>query len=457
MTGNGEYEYEAFNEDGTPVEQPTVKGETAPASGEHPRIRELTEEPVAVASAQAASVARNTDSEDSEGEARMPSQNQDRAKDEPKGSDRGGERSRTTGGKAGTVPPATDALRKRKLFIVALIVFGGFLGWTVMSSDKTKKDDVVPARLNSVGSHQTLKPLNQEAPVAAAVVAPEKQNREELKTSDENDPLLDAARRAPMMAFAGSRSGAGTPATGTPTSSDNTLDGLATMQNPPEDAGENEARRFDNRLKPTELEGTKAGLLGNRNMIIAMGASIPCTLETAIATDQPGFTSCIISRDILSDNGRVVLLDKGTQIVGEYRGGMQRGQKRLFVLWTRAKTPTGVIVQLASPATDALGRAGFDGYVDTHWWERFGSGLLLSMVGDLTTSGLKQIDSKGVSFENTAKSGKDAAAIAVEQSINIPPTLRKHQGELVSIFVARDLDFSSVYRLKPAARSDGSR
>ena len=40
------------------------------------------------------------------------------------------------------------------------------------------------------------------------------------------------------------------------------------------------------------------------------------------------------------------------------------------------------------------------------------------------------------------------AAIAVEQSINIPPTLNKHQGELVSIFVARDLDFSGVYRLR---------
>ena len=41
-----------------------------------------------------------------------------------------------------------------------------------------------------------------------------------------------------------------------------------------------------------------------------------------------------------------------------------------------------------------------------------------------------------------------AAAIAVEQSINIPPTLNKHHGELVSIFVARDLDFSGIYRLR---------
>lgn len=55
-----------------------------------------------------------------------------------------------------------------------------------------------------------------------------------------------------------------------------------------------------------------------------MGASIPCILETAISSDQQGFASCIVSRDILSDNGRVVLLDKGTQIVGEYRAGLKK-------------------------------------------------------------------------------------------------------------------------------------
>lgn len=61
------------------------------------------------------------------------------------------------------------------------------------------------------------------------------------------------------------------------------------------------------------------------------------------------------------------MMERSTQVVGEYRCGLHRGQKRFFVLWNRAKTPKGVIVTLASSATDTLGQAGFDGHVDTHY------------------------------------------------------------------------------------------
>ncbi|WP_306795637.1 TrbI/VirB10 family protein, partial [Burkholderia sp. GbtcB21] len=58
------------------------------------------------------------------------------------------------------------------------------------------------------------------------------------------------------------------------------------------------------------------------------------------------------------------------------------GQKRVFVLSARIKTPYGDTVEIDSPAGDALGRMGIDGYVDNHWRERFGAGLLLGSVQD---------------------------------------------------------------------------
>ncbi|CDO40668.1 type IV secretion system protein VirB10 [Bartonella henselae] len=258
------------------------------------------------------------------------------------------------------------------------------------------------------------------------------------KTTNSDDSLLEAAQRAPVLAYANTQKGQG--------STEKNKDISA---NQPEAKPDETAQRFNHLLKPTTLEGIRAAKLGNRNYIIAMGASIPCILETAISSDQQGFASCIVSRDILSDNGRVVLLDKGTQIVGEYRAGLKKGQKRLFVLWNRAKTPNGIIITLASPATDALGRSGMDGDIDNHWLERIGSALLVSIVKDATNyvKGRLPKDQDKNNSE-TISSGQNIANIAVENYANIPPTLSKNQGEMVNVFVARDLDFSNVYKLK---------
>ncbi|MBF9235613.1 type IV secretion system protein VirB10 [Microvirga alba] len=276
-------------------------------------------------------------------------------------------------------------------------------------------------------------------PVAALPMVPMPSPAQQ-ETRVENDKLLTASRKAPITAFnRGSTKPGGGPS------------------DPVAPRGPEERSDLDTKLTPTRLEGVRAGILGNRDFIITQGTSIPCVLETAMSSDQPGFVTCIITRDILSDNGRVVLLDRNTKVMGEYRGGIKQGQKRMFVLWTRATTPKGVVVALASPGTDPLGRAGFDGEIDTHWWERFGSSMVLSLVDDAAgimanrlTGG--QSNSGGYNnqnnFQNTQSSGKDAAAIAVQESINIPPTLTKSQGELVNILVARDLDFSTIYGLK---------
>jgi len=353
-----------------------------------------------------------------------------------------GERAETvTGRRIDNIP-----LLKRGAVAIAIVAFVGFALWST-TGKKERDENTQPERvvIRQTNPFEAAKEKAEPVQVVPEVKLPTPVVEPMVEAKDE---LLDSARRAPVMAFSSGQTKAkerretdnpDTSYTGNFVPLDNMM--AQNQQNSDE-------QRFDGLLRPTRLEGSRAGTLGNRDFIVAMGTSIPCVLETALASDQPGFTSCVINRDVLSDNGRVVLMEKGTQVVGEYRGGLQRGQKRLFVLWNRAKTPKGVIVTLASPATDALGRAGVDGYVDTHWWERFGSALLLSIVGDATGYASSRLQDSDVDAQNTTSAGQQAASIAVEQSINIPPTLNKHQGELVSIFVARDLDFSGIYRLR---------
>ena len=122
---------------------------------------------------------------------------------------------------------------------------------------------------------------------------------------------------------------------------------------------------------------------------------------------------------------------------------------RVFVLWSRVETPKGVIVNLDSPAADALGRSGVDGKINNHFFQRFGAGMLLSIVDDVAQVALdNQQDSGGTTFESSSQTAQDAAAIAVQNSVGIPPTLSKKQGSILNIFVARDLSFSAIYGIR---------
>lgn len=49
---------------------------------------------------------------------------------------------------------------------------------------------------------------------------------------------------------------------------------------------------------------------------------------------------------------------------------------------------------------------------------------------------------------NSRQAFADIAREAFANSVNIPPTLYKNQGEIITLIVGQDLDFSSIYKLK---------
>jgi type IV secretion system protein VirB10 len=201
------------------------------------------------------------------------------------------------------------------------------------------------------------------------------------------------------------------------------------------------------------LSGTKtpmavATVLPDPNFLLTKGTIVDCIAEAAIDTTQPGMFDCIGSSDVYSRSNKVVLLERGTTYTVEYQRGLNQGQNRIFLLASRAVTPNNVAIDLDSPITDALGRAGLDGAVNTHFWTRFGGSIILGLIGDLGQAAANRASRNGeFSIQNTTRAGQDAASKAIEATINVPPTLEHNQGAHVKLYVARDLDFRSVYDL----------
>ena len=206
-------------------------------------------------------------------------------------------------------------------------------------------------------------------------------------------------------------------------------------------------------LSPASLTGSSAVRMKNRDLIITKGNVIDCVLETKFNSTVVGMLSCTVTRNIYGASGRVVLIDRGSKVTGEYKGGLQQGQNRVFILWNRIETPKGVIIDINSPAAGALGEAGAAGRVDTKFWQRFGGAMLVSLISDIGKAASERATEEAtggtIRLENTTAGAQDLATAALEQSINIPPSLIKHQGDRLSIFVARDVWFGDVYSLQP--------
>ncbi len=171
---------------------------------------------------------------------------------------------------------------------------------------------------------------------------------------------------------------------------------------------------------------------------VIQGTLIAAVLETAIDTDVPGYVRAVVTQDVKSFDGSKVLIPRSSRLIGEYKGATQAGQRRAYLMWTRLVRPDGVSVALASPAADFSGQAGVGGQVNSHFFSRFGSSILLSILG-----GAGGLVTGGASTVIVGGAGQSAASVAAQHDGNRGPTIKVRQGEPIRVFTARDLIFSS--------------
>lgn len=215
-------------------------------------------------------------------------------------------------------------------------------------------------------------------------------------------------------------------------------------------------------LKKTAAEQAKATLVGrDLGNIVAQGKIIDAVLETAINTDLPGQLRAIISRDVYAEQGKNIILPKGTRLVGSYQSDIKRGQRRVQVIWNRAIRPDGIDIALDSPGTDQLGRSGIEGIVDNKYFEIFSNAVLVTSIsagvailasdaagsGNITTT--NNTDGSSTSTGNPedfaiadgVRNVGDVTKQLLDDLTQMKPTITVDQGTRIKVFVNRDLIF----------------
>lgn len=208
--------------------------------------------------------------------------------------------------------------------------------------------------------------------------------------------------------------------------------------------------QFMNQVSGQAADTVNVIKIGSLNSMIAEGNLIHAILEPATNSDLPGYLRAIVSEASFSEDGSQVLIPPGSRLIGQYKSGMLQGQSRIFIVWTRLITPEGVSVQLGSPGIDSLGVAGMGAdEIDRHFWERFGTASLLSLIGagvENTGSASDPENSSSVYRAAVASSFAQSAEQSLQQEGKIALTLKTHQGKPIMVFVARDIHFAGVLK-----------
>ena len=242
-----------------------------------------------------------------------------------------------------------------------------------------------------------------------------------------------------LGAQTGAAGGEGSPGAAPGGSAVNALGGLG--EDAPRDANASFFDSVAGNGTPT-VRSTRLERLDN---VLPQGTVIAGVLETAINTDLPGMLRAVVSEDIYSFDGSSVLVPRGSRVTGRYSASVRPGQNRIFIIWERILRPDGVSIRVDSPGTDALGTAGLRGDVDTHFLQRFGSAILLTLIeGGLQIAAAEAADGNNATLViggGTADRTGDIADRALERNIDIPPTIHVDQGTRINIFVSQDLLF----------------
>ncbi|MCP1845859.1 type IV secretion system protein VirB10 [Bradyrhizobium sp. USDA 4538] len=185
------------------------------------------------------------------------------------------------------------------------------------------------------------------------------------------------------------------------------------------------------------------------------GSVIPATLITGINSDLPGRITAQVSQNVYdSATGHQLLIPQGAKLLGRYDSKISFGQSRILVVWTDIIFPNGSTLQIGGMAgTDSEGYGGFNDQVDNHYFQVFGSAILIAAIGagiDMSVPasspyGYRQTPSDAARNSFAETFGR-VAEQTISKNLNVQPTLEIRPGYVFNVLVDQDMVFPGAYR-----------
>lgn len=202
-------------------------------------------------------------------------------------------------------------------------------------------------------------------------------------------------------------------------------------------------------LSGPEFTPALATLAPSGKYLLAHGTYGRCALYPEIVTEQPGIIDCRLTDPLYSADGSTVIAEAGDKLTGVQQVQMVAGQQNVFTTWTELETASGARAQLNSLGAGPMGASGTKAWIDNHYAQRYGGAVMLSFIQDAlqAASNTTQPSSGagGYTINNTEQNVASMADKALDSTINIPPTGYILPGTVITVIVARDIDFSSVF------------
>ncbi|AKF48842.1 Type IV secretory pathway, VirB10 component (plasmid) [Pseudomonas syringae pv. syringae HS191] len=215
--------------------------------------------------------------------------------------------------------------------------------------------------------------------------------------------------------------------------------------------GESSSRKRSSlsNLGGTNFAPAKAYLAPNRKYLVSHNTYTRCALYNEIISTHPGMVDCRLTDPLYSADGSTVIAAAGDKLTGEQTVQVGPGETSVFTTWQELETQSGVRAKLDSLGAGPMGASGTEAWINRHYMQRFGGAVMLSFIQDAlqaaSNTTQKSSGSGGYTVNNSEQNVESMANKALDSTINIPDTAHLLPGTVITVIVARDIDFSSVF------------